>query len=560
MILAKQGQSEVKMHATNILIIILLSWMVYLIGLVIYRLFFHPYARYPGPLLARVSYLYAFYHAWNRDTSVAQLKCHLKYGNIVRYNPDSLLFNDPVAFRTIYGYGKNFSRGRAYAPMNTNPHARPNLLFNGNRKDHAWRKRIISQAFDERALQQSQVYIRGHIDGLCEIVGKIPVDQDGKWSQATDMQRWVYWCIQDIITDLVFGRPYNMLTDPAQRALGDICISGLNRDHLVFQYPGIFAPGLNKWNDFGTWFMPAAVEQMGKFMGLGAATAMQRIHSPPKDAEDRKDVLGYLLTAKDPTTNTGLEKEDVVKEACILLLAGGSTTAQATAALLFYISRKVNAQVFNTLAQEIRSTFSSPEEVTLHNLVKCTYLHATITESLRLTFGLAKWRDAGPNGATVTTSISHDPSDPAVTHHYIPHSYTVGVSDFSVARNPNIFPDPYSFAPDRYIPSSSFYTARGFDKDAADKAYELSRYASHAFSLGPEACVAESLALASMQMLIAMLVWRFDVRQAKGKEGEIGGGNGEWGREQKDEYQWYGSFTSRGFGPVVQFRKREGKL
>lgn len=553
------------MHATNIVIAVLLSWAVYLTGLVVYRLWFHPLAKYPGPFLAKTSYFYAFYHAWIKDTAVAQLKCHQKYGHAVRYNPDSIMFDDPAAFREIYGFGKNFARGRAYAPMNADPHARPNILFNKDNKNHAWRKRIIQQAFSERALRQSQVYIKDHIDTLSDILNKMPVQEDGKWSQNTNIEKWIYWCIQDSMTDLVFGRSYNMLTDPAQRGLGEVCLNGLNRDHLVFQYPGLFTPGLNKWNDFGTWFMPAAVGEMMKFMAVGAGTALQRIETPAEDAKDRKDVLNYLLTAKDKVTGTGLEKEDVVAEACILLLAGGSTTAHALSSLFFYLSRDVNSMVFKTLAREIRSTFARPEDICLENIGSCTYLSATITENMRFVAGTAWWRDAQHHGATITIPDAHEygsksGAEPTSTVHFIPEGYTAGCSDFAIARNDSIYPDAYSFAPERFIPTSDFYTSRGFDKKAAQKAYELARSAHHPFIVGTRACVAESLALALMQLLTATLVWHFDFKQGEGKEGELGGGNGEWGREHKDEYQIYGSFTLKGSGPVVQFQKREGQI
>lgn len=543
------------MHPVHILITVLGSWTIYLIGLVVYRLYWHPFAKYPGPFLARISYFYAFYHAWIKDTSVAQLKCHQRYGHVVRYNPDSIMLDEPAAFREVYGFGKPFSKGRAYAPMNTNPHARPNIVFNNDKKDHAWRKRIIQQAFSERALRQSQTYTKKHVNILCDIFGKMPPGKDGKWSDNTNIEKWIYWCIQDTMTDLVFGRSYNMLTDPTQREVGEVCLSGLNRDHLIFQYPGLFTPGLNKWNDFGTWFMPAAVGQMMAFMGVGAGFATQRIESPPENADQRQDVLSYLLNAKDKETGTSLEKEDVVTEACILLLAGGSTTANALNALIFYLSRNVNAEVLKKLTQEIRSTISKSEDIRLENLNKCTYLHATITECLRLTAGTAWWRDATRDGATVT--IPDDHAQFSKTVHLIPEGYTVGCSDFATARNGSIFPDAYAFAPERYISSSDFYTSRGFDKQAAEKAYELCRTATHPFSIGTRACLAESLALALMQLVTATLIWHFDFRQGDGIEGELGGGNGGWGREHKDEFQWYGSFTLKGVGPVVQMRKTD---
>ena len=45
-----------------------------------YNAFFHPYAKYPGPLLAKFTNLYSAYHAWIGDIHVDMHKCHEKYG------------------------------------------------------------------------------------------------------------------------------------------------------------------------------------------------------------------------------------------------------------------------------------------------------------------------------------------------------------------------------------------------------------------------------------------------------------------------------------------------
>ena len=86
-------------HPTHVLLIAIAAGLAYLSSLVIYRLFFHPFAKYPGPFWAKISYLFAFYHAWIGDTAQTQLWCHQKYGPTCRYTPDSLLFNDVQAFK-----------------------------------------------------------------------------------------------------------------------------------------------------------------------------------------------------------------------------------------------------------------------------------------------------------------------------------------------------------------------------------------------------------------------------------------------------------------------------
>ena len=71
---------------------------------VVYRLWFHPLAHIPGPLLARCSTLWQNYHyirgTWHDDIRLL----HEKYGPVVRINHFDLSFVDADALKLIYGH------------------------------------------------------------------------------------------------------------------------------------------------------------------------------------------------------------------------------------------------------------------------------------------------------------------------------------------------------------------------------------------------------------------------------------------------------------------------
>lgn len=46
----------------------------------VYRVFFHPLAKYPGPWLAKVSDLYNVYHCFIGDRHLEFYRIHQRYG------------------------------------------------------------------------------------------------------------------------------------------------------------------------------------------------------------------------------------------------------------------------------------------------------------------------------------------------------------------------------------------------------------------------------------------------------------------------------------------------
>lgn len=49
---------------------------------IVYRIFFHPLAKYPGPFLAKITDGYQLYHAWKGDRHIDFWRMHQKYGTV----------------------------------------------------------------------------------------------------------------------------------------------------------------------------------------------------------------------------------------------------------------------------------------------------------------------------------------------------------------------------------------------------------------------------------------------------------------------------------------------
>ncbi len=84
----------------------------YLTVLSIYRRYFHPLAKVPGPLLPAITKLYQTYWAGKYFEQIDRL--HQKYGPVVRINPDEVHLSDPENYDRIYFIGSKYTKGVNY--------------------------------------------------------------------------------------------------------------------------------------------------------------------------------------------------------------------------------------------------------------------------------------------------------------------------------------------------------------------------------------------------------------------------------------------------------------
>jgi hypothetical protein len=67
----------------------------------VYRRTLHPLSKFPGPLFASLTDLYAGYFVFRQDMHRQVLRNHEKYGPVVRHGPNRLVFNTISALKGI---------------------------------------------------------------------------------------------------------------------------------------------------------------------------------------------------------------------------------------------------------------------------------------------------------------------------------------------------------------------------------------------------------------------------------------------------------------------------
>lgn len=128
----------------------------------------------------------------------------------------------------------------------------------------------------------------------------------------------------------------------------------------------------------------------------------------------------------------------------------------------------------------------------------------------------------------------------------VPEGTSIGVSLYSLHHNGEIFPEPFSFKPERWIPSV----------EAGVTAASVGTYDSAfaPFSTGLRGCPGKNLAYLEMSVTMAKLLFLSDVRAVEGNDLGAGKANLMWGRKDTAHFQTWDVFVSIREGPIVQFK------
>lgn len=159
----------------------------------IYRLYFHPLAKYPGPLLGRLTSLYGGYHAYVGDLHLDMWRLHQKHGDVVRYAPNRLLINTNTALREIYSHSKHLSKAKGYKAM---WHRAPNTLTTINKLSHIKKRRIMSQGFSDKAMKMYEPRILRHVTKFCQTIehlirkDNLAKPDSSSWTKPIVMSDW----------------------------------------------------------------------------------------------------------------------------------------------------------------------------------------------------------------------------------------------------------------------------------------------------------------------------------------------------------------------------------
>ncbi|PUU77174.1 cytochrome P450 [Tuber borchii] len=504
----------------NLIKLLATSFAVHISSLVLYRLFFHPLARIPGPFLAKITDWYTVYYAYRGDRHLALYRAHEKYGPVIRFAPNLISFNSASSLKTIYGHtplSRSLQKSQFYSafPAVKGVHNTHNAI---SKAEHGRKRRVLSAAFSDTALKSVEDLVLNNINVFS---GK--VNDAVKRGVGVDMGDLFSWLTFDVMGELCFGKSFGMLTEETTRFVTDLISQAAHNHYINGNYLPLVTLKLSKV------LFPTISRDRWRFIQHSRACANERMSL---GRGYKKDFFYYLLDAKDPETGEGFETKELWGEANVLMIAGSDTTATAMSAAMFYLCR--NPQTLETLKNEIRSTFANKEQIVVgKELSDCRYLKACIDEAMRLAPPVPGLL---PREVTAKEGIEIDGV-------YIPEGTVAGTPIYALHHNPAYFPDPFSFKPERWLSTCT-----------PEEEVEAAQSAFTPFSIGPRGCIGKSVAYMELRLTLARLLFEYDCEEV-----ETEGKAALWteGYAMVDgEYRLMDHFTSRKEGPVMKFSKR----
>ncbi|CZT22761.1 related to cytochrome P450 CYP3/CYP5/CYP6/CYP9 subfamilies [Ramularia collo-cygni] len=458
--------------------IILVAGLYLIIIAPIYNLYFHPLRKFPGPKLYAASKLPWGYHYRKGLWHDKVLQLHKTYGHIVRVAPDELSYDIPEAWEEIYSSGS----GRI---ENHRPEwfvsSKLNFIIGANESDQKRMKSVMAPGFSHAALMEQEPTIKKHLDLFIRQIRQ--ATNDGQ--KPANLIRWVNYLTFDIIGDLLFGQDFGCVAGDAEmRAWQDVLIGNLQLIHVVAVCKRIWV--------FWLALPPAQVWTLLTKFKYFDGIIEHRVRSrevTSEEAPKRTDILELMRKGRNSAYMT---RKEILANTNLLTFAGSESSANATASLVYRIAN--NATLRERILQELHDNFQNEDEISSGKAMSLPFLNAVIQEGLRLhpVTPNALWRITPSGGNKVFGD-------------WIPGNTVLSIHHRAMYRAEHNFHRAEEFIPERWMPHSEAYP--DFAKDRRD--------AFHPFSLGARMCPARNLGYAEMSVIIARLLWAFDITIAE---------------------------------------------
>ncbi|KAK3677609.1 hypothetical protein LTR78_002459 [Recurvomyces mirabilis] len=442
------------------------------LSFVVHRAFYGPLGNIPGPLICRLTSFWTYYHSYIGDECTQINGLHKTYGSVVRIAPNEVVFSDGLALAPVYSDKGGFMKAPCYSNFDIEGHS---TIFSTLDPAHrSVRSKAVLPMFslgNIRANGQDKVE-----ECVARFIARLKTEahasRGAAGSEPVNVQNLTRALALDAVSSYLFGESYGGICEQTDRLSATAFVDALVAVGRFFFLPNWLFLSLELAR---TKLWPDQSEHE-------SATKVDSFTEQIVREAERTDTTyqGRLLRA-------GISQHEVEVQCKDLIFAGTDSTGTNLATIIWHLAKRPDILDYN------------PQSVRM--------LDAVVKEGLRLSM-------ANPTRfpRTVSPQGLHFKAENG-PEYFIPGGTQIGLQVFTLHLNPDTFPDPYAFKPERWLENVSPKMQRDYIP----------------FGLGSRQCIARNLA--TTELLLAT--------RALAREGVLEGAKAV--KERIELLEWFNS-------------------
>lgn len=404
---------------------------------------------------------------------------HDEYGSIVRVAPDELSFTDARAWKDIYS-PKTFIRPKIWGSRP--PGVKAHNVISAPVADHARFRKAFQPAFSEKATREHETTVQHYVDTLISKLRKYSSPTE-KEALPIDLVQWLNFTTFDIISDIGWGSDFGCLNETKYHPFIKV----------VLHFKAVLMATAFKYYPWlEICLMAITPESAMSDLHSVLDTTHTKVKARLAQPTERRDMISYVLEHNKTYPEMELTQGEIEANSMAIIVGGSETLTTVLASAVHHLLKTPAA--FELLVEEVRGAFSTEVEITAANSAKLPYLNAVLSETLRISPPLPDGlhREVPKGGAIICG-------------HHVPEGITVSVSCYAAFHSSSNFASPNVFAPERWLGINSM-----FEDD--------NKAIFQPFATGPHNCLGQPLAWMEMRIILARLIWNFQIIVLAGKE------------------------------------------
>ncbi|KAK0630319.1 cytochrome P450 CYP5280A1P [Bombardia bombarda] len=429
----------------------------------------------------------------------------LKKQPVIRVGPNHLSFGRSRAVKDIYGYASPCNKGNIYGELNVGGKHLVNIT---SRALHSSRRRMVATAYAPKNIEMWEPGILDitatlvrKMDALCTTPlapGAVPRKED----LTFDGNYWGMLYAFDCAIRVGMTTNVNFVAQGAD--LIEIEIDGTNGKKETVSLLDCLRSGTRAnstlvWDLENFQMLKKLTRKLIPWYRKNWAASDRYTMIIKKLIKDRverhekgevfDDLLQPMITDKKTGGIPDISTPDLIAECEQMVNGGGDAPGISLVNTLYYLVK--NPAAMTRLKAELDAALLPADEVATWAKTKSLpYLRACIDESMRLS----------PPVATDLARRTPPGQSHVVDGCLIPGDTNVSISSFTAHRDPDIFPDPEAFKPERWL------VAEGEDREKLREM--LTVYMP--FSAGSRSCIGRNVAMLVQNVFVATLVHNYE--------------------------------------------------